>query len=143
MEVVTMLGLWTKAKPQPEPLETAPPEPVEQVQLITFRRNYYPGNHRVAAAASVFYASGGRAHHVTARLTWEALALLRRELTRRDHWLSDDELVEQVLSRFVLEGAEARADSDRPDEEEMELDFTGGPNSSEPRQMLERAGILI
>jgi hypothetical protein len=133
-----MLGLWTKSKAKSEPKGKEAPS----VELLTFRRHHYPDPKPMSEVASIYYAAGGTAHHLTASITWRALALLRRELIRRGEELPDDELVEQVLCRYVQDQLESRPLTEARDEEELCLDFHGGPNASGPREMLQRCGIL-
>jgi hypothetical protein len=122
--------------------ETAPDK--HPVELLTFRRHhyYYPDPHQVSEVASIFYAAGGSAHEITATITWEALALLRRELSRHGESMPDDELVEMVLCRYVQDHLDGQADAGAYDGARLVLDFDGGPRSSGPRDMLQLCGIL-
>jgi hypothetical protein len=68
--------------------------------------------------------------------------MLRRELALRDEGMPEDDLIEIVLCRYVQDQLESRPLREMCDEEELTLEFKGGPKTTAPRDMLLHCGII-
>jgi hypothetical protein len=88
--------------------------------------------------------SDGRERSVVVAMTWDALATLRSELAKRGVYEPDDVIVRAVLRCWGEEQLRQRLRSGvfLP-ARELVLDSLGGPLSTEPRRLLEAAGLLV
>jgi hypothetical protein len=87
--------------------------------------------------------SSGRQRNLRVSMSWEVLAELRAELSRRGAGACDDVIVRSVLRYWGAQEFERRLNEGAClPEEGLVLETMGGPCSSQPRLLLEACGLV-
>jgi hypothetical protein len=98
---------------------------------------------RQAEHVRVIYSMGETTGEVRASITWEALALLRREMARAGKSISERGVLDFVLLPWMIEQLKRSYRSmELPPEDGYQLDFGAAPKPTEVRRTLVRYGLL-
>lgn len=113
-----------------------------EVEIVAFERIWRPAD-KLMISAGISFICAGRRQYVTASLTWEALALMRAEAKRAGTLISDEDLIEAILTTWAKDEIKKRMVAGQStNNQQIVLAFGGGPANSQPRRLIQEGGLL-
>jgi hypothetical protein len=126
-----------------EALAVRPPLAGERLRALKFERTGPLGGYPLVEWGVVTLSQGALELRLRAGMTWEALAVLRGELSRLGVAAPDEVIMCRVLRCWVSEQAQGYLSRGAHlPVEGLVLRLEGGPLSLEPRRLLKEAGLL-
>jgi hypothetical protein len=137
------VSVWLLSRRREEALALRPPVTGERLRALKFERTGRPGGYALGEWGVVTLSQGDLDLRLRAGMTWEALAVLRGELSRLGMPAPDEVIVCRVLRCWVSEQASGYLSRGAHlPVEGLVLRLEGGPLSLEPRRLLKDAGLL-